>query len=79
MKEFFKRSYEFKFEGEIYKVDYPSNKVLREYRKALSETEDQEGEIINLLEKLGLKQEVMDELEPHDLAEILTALTEKKS
>lgn len=79
MKEFFKRKYEFKFDGEIYSIDYPSNKVLREYRKALDETNDKEGEIINLLEKLGLKQSVMDELEPHYLAEILTALTEKKS
>ena len=78
MLEFVKRELEFKYDGEVYRLKYPSVKEMSAYSKAYEASEEKLDCIIDFLAKLGLKKKVCEELEVHHLTTIIKALTEEK-
>lgn len=69
----------FKFKGNEYSVNKPTNGQIKEYNKALKECLDDDSKekaLILFLESLGLSQEVSDQLTPGQLKKVLENLYE---
>lgn len=70
---------EFEFRGEKHRVSKPTMKQSRQYRQELAECkneDDREMALISLLSKLGLKEEVSDELSQKHMTALLKTLGE---
>jgi hypothetical protein len=78
MLEFKKRELEFNFEGEAYRMKFPTVKQTSDYAKNHDKAEDKLEEVIKFLEVLGLKREVSENMEVPHLEAVIGALTEAK-
>lgn len=77
MLEFLEEVVEFKLGEEVHSVRKPNNGEIKEYTRELTvceNDEDKEQALINLLEKLGLKKEVFEKLNPYQSKKLLAAL-----
>lgn len=78
MLEFNKRVLQFKFDGEVQQLAYPTVKQIKE----LQELQEKEKNEVVVLEKflidLGMKKEVFDQLEVSSVNKIVEALVEQK-
>ncbi len=78
MLEFQSRVLQFKFNGEVVQINYPTVKQLREYSSKFDEQENKVEFICKFLIKLGMKKEICDSLEMSFLEEILMELQSSK-
>lgn len=69
---------EFKFNGEVQEVEYPTVKKVNAFRKKLKEEgSDEIDEVINFLCDLGAKREVVESLRVGQLNALVEELTEE--
>ena len=78
MIEFNSRKLEFKFDGEINRIDYPTVRQIQAYNKSFKDNTDEIKVICDFLISLGLKEDVCDKLEIRHLETILKELTDTK-
>lgn len=71
---------EFKFDGNIYELEYPTVKKINQFRKQLKkENADEVDEIIEFLCDLGAKKEVIEKLRITQLNALVEELTSEIS
>lgn len=77
--EFKRKSLEFSFDGEKYKVKFPSVKQLSEFQKEVSVKESAElSDTVNFLDRLGLPADVAYEMELEHLTVIMETISGSK-
>tara|TARA_R110000787_G_scaffold155577_3_gene269303 strand:- start:2676 stop:2915 length:240 start_codon:yes stop_codon:yes gene_type:complete len=78
MLEFITRELQFKLNGEVVKIAYPSAKQLAVYSNEYDDAEDKFESIFVFLEVLNLSREISEKMELNHLMQIIKALTEEK-
>lgn len=80
--EFTKETLKVKIYGSEYELSFPKLKASIEFRAQIKECEDDEicqlGAFTDFLGKHGLPKEVVEELQPDHLTQIVDALNKKK-
>ena len=78
--EFKRRSLELKIYGEAYKLSFPTVKQTKEYADQMHESDEDKATelLLGFLAKLGLPQEVAEEMETDHLQQLCEALMPSK-
>lgn len=75
MLDFESESFEFKFNGVVYKLDYPLLKHIKEFRRSLKESEDDLEALTNFICNCGGEREVIESLNARQLNAIAEELS----
>lgn len=77
--EFKKKVFHFKYEGETFKVSYPTVKRSMEFGKGFIEAEDKSNFVLDFLEEHGLeKEKALNSLQDDHIMEIVQYITGRK-
>lgn len=78
MLEFKKRVLQFKYDGEVQQLSYPTVKQIKELQELQKKEESEIAVLEKFLLDLGMKQEIYDQLEVGSVNTIVEALVEQK-
>lgn len=78
MLEFKKRVLQFKFDGDMHELRFPTVKEIKEMQKLQKENKDEVAVIEKVLKKLGMPEGLFDQLEVDHLEAIINKLVNEK-